>query len=103
MTSSLKLFQLFRQRVCPLGDVAGPEANHEVARLGQFLDKRRQLFRALDRPNVPVTAGLHARDEIGMCRSLDRLLPRGVDRSMITASASLKQFEKSSNRLCRRE
>src|SRR6266511_6153422 len=44
--------KLPRQRIGPLRDVAGAEADHDVARLRQALDDARQLLRAVERDHL---------------------------------------------------
>src|SRR3546814_5390410 len=55
--------QLAGQRVGPGGDVAGAEADHEVAGLRQFHDHAGKLFRPRQRQHVAVSAGAQGLDQ----------------------------------------
>ena len=72
--------ELARQRIGPLGDVAGAEADHVVAGLGDALDEAGEILRLLERHHVAVAARLEAGDEAVAVGARDRLLAGRVDR-----------------------
>src|SRR5215212_6526828 len=72
--------ELARQRVGPLRDVAGAEADHVIAGLCEVFDEPGEVLAALQRHGVAVPARLEPFDEAVAIGARDRLLAGGIDR-----------------------
>src|SRR3546814_13478329 len=83
--------QLAGQRVGPGGDVAGAEADHEVAGLRQFHDHAGKLFRPRQRQHVAVSAG--AQGQIGRASCRERVC-QYVEISVVAVSLKKKSTQK---------
>src|SRR3569833_3314038 len=77
--ASVQRFQFAGQRIGPLRDGAGPQADDIIARFRQTRDDAGELLRSVERDHLPVTTraqGLHQMIAIG---ALDRRFAGGID------------------------
>src|SRR5690606_16860932 len=73
--------QFTRQGRGPLGDIACPEKNHEIARLRNSLNNGSKGPRLRHVSRIAMAAGADPRDEGFRINTIDRLLAGRIDRS----------------------
>ena len=71
--------KLVRERLRPHGDVSGSEADHKVARLGQFGDPSGKVLRRVKRVDMAMAAGTQASNQAVPVCAFDRLLSGSID------------------------
>src|SRR5215470_16629349 len=75
-----KRCQFVRQRVGPLGDVAGAEADYVVAWAGDVPDQTSQLLRAVEAQHMAVATRPYAGDQAVAVGARNRRLAGWIDR-----------------------
>ena len=74
-------FELSRERIGPLGDVAGAEADHVITRFGDALDEAGEILGLFERDRVAMATGLQARrQDSSRSGTGDRLFACRIDR-----------------------